>query len=29
MLELAEESGDADIERELATEVVKFEQAID
>ena len=29
MLELAEESGDADIERELATEVVRFEQAID
>ncbi|MEX5282867.1 peptide chain release factor 2 [Nitrospira tepida] len=29
MLELAEESGDADIERELAAEVVKFEQAID
>jgi peptide chain release factor 2 len=29
MLELAEESGDADIERELATEIVKFEQAID
>ena len=28
-MELAEESGDADIERELATEVVKFEQAID
>jgi peptide chain release factor 2 len=29
MLELAEESGDPDIERELATEVVTFEQAID
>jgi peptide chain release factor 2 len=28
-LELAEESGDADIERELATEVLAFEQAID
>ena len=29
MLELAEESGDPDIERELAAEVVTFEQAID